>query len=263
MKKKGQVKKKKLKLRVKVIVKILLFLSIIILSAFYVLNLPIKNIYITGNEVVKDITIIKSAKIENYPKIYKLKLNKLKSQIKTIPLIEDVKIKRNLFGKITIDVTESKVLFYYEYNNKMITSEGKSIENDNSYLGFPTLINFTPDTIFNELYKGLNKIDYNIIKMINEIEYTPYKDASGKVIDETRFTLRMNDNNAVIIDTVNIKRLNDYIMIYTSLNMDVEKGILHLDTITKDSIYFKKYEEITEDNPEKDPVQVPEENVTE
>ena len=101
MKKKGQVKKKKLKLRVKVIVKILLFLSIIILSAFYVLNLPIKNIYITGNEVVKDITIIKSAKIENYPKIYKLKLNKLKSQIKTIPLIEDVKIKRNLFGKIT------------------------------------------------------------------------------------------------------------------------------------------------------------------
>ena len=73
----------------------------------------------------------------------------------------------------------------------------------------------------------------------------------------------MNDNNTVIIDTVNIKRLNDYTMIYTSLNMDVEKGILHLDTITKDSIYFKKYEEITEDNPEKEPVQVPEEDVTE
>ena len=44
----------------------------------------------------------------------------------------------------------------------MITSEGKSIENDNSYLGFPTLINFTPDTIFNELYKGLNKINKGI-----------------------------------------------------------------------------------------------------
>ena len=77
------------------------------------------------------------------------------------------------------------------------------------------------------------KIDNNIIKMINEIEYTPYKNSDGEVIEESslytnaRFTLHMKDENTVIIDTVNIKRLQNYPKIFTSLKMDETKGILH------------------------------------
>ena len=73
------------------------------------------------------------------------------------------------YGKITIKVTESKVLFYYKYNNKYITSSNNSIDNKKEYYGYPTLVNFTPDTVFDKLVAGFNKIDYNIIKMINEI----------------------------------------------------------------------------------------------
>ena len=95
-----------------------------------------------------------------------------------------------------------------------------------------------------------------IIKMINELEYTPYKNSNGQVIEESalytnaRFTLYMNDSNTVIIDTVNIKRLNNYPKIYTSLNMDVTKGILELDTINDkteedgETILFRSYEAV-------------------
>ena len=148
---------------------------------------------------------------------------------------------------------EEKVLFYYKYSNKVVTSKGNLIVDDNEYQGIPTLINFTPDTIFEELVKGLNKIDPDIITMVDSIEYTPFKSSEGKVIDDTQFKLIMNDLNTVIIDTENIKRLNQYNDIYASLNMDVTKGILYLDTITEENILFESYDSINKTNQEEQP----------
>lgn len=215
---------------------------------YYLKTLPIKNIYITGNEQIPDVEIIETLNIKDYPPLYKLKISNLEQTLQAHPLIKNVKIKRNIFGKLTIKITESKILFFYKYNNKYITSEGTSIDNNDKYYGYPTLINFTPDTVFEEFVKGLNKIDHNIINMINEIEYNPYKNADGTIIDNNRFTLKMNDQNTVIIDTVNIKNLNLYNTIYASLGMDTSKGILYLDTITEDNIYFKSYETINNEN---------------
>lgn len=255
MKKKGQKKtKKRLKLRLNVVFKILLFLVISFCLFLYINNLNIKNIYIEGNNIVKDIEIIEKAQIENYPKLYKLNLKKMKNKVKEIPLIKDVKIKRNPLGKITFEIIEKEILFYYKYNEKYITSDKTEIEDNNLILGYPTLINFTPDTAFAELAKGLSKIDQNIIKMINEIEYSPYKKSDGTLLDETntytnaRFTLYMSDDNKVIIDTVNIKRLSNYPKIYASLNMDTTKGTLNLDIINdkedenEETIFFKSFE---------------------
>lgn len=261
MKKKGH---KKTKLKTKVVIKTLLFFAFIIALCFYVHNLKINNILITGTKNVKDIEIIEIAGIENYPPIYKLKLKKLENRIKKLPLIKDVSIKRNIFGKLTIKIKENDILFYYKYNQKYITSNNKIVNEKEEYLGYPTLINFTPDTSFNELVKGLSKIDNNIIKMINEIEYTPYKNNKGETIDESglytnaRFTLYMNDLNTVIIDTVNIKRLQNYAKIYTSLNMDTTKGVLELDTINdktedkEETVLFRSYESIAATQAEKE-----------
>lgn len=250
MVKKGQQKKKKrLKLRIKVVAKLLLFVALIVFSINYINNLHIKNIQIKGNTNIKDVEIIEKANIEDYPLIYKLNLSKIKKNIKTLPLVEEVKIRRNLFGKITIEIKESKILFFYKYNNKYITTTNNSIE-DNSYYGYPSLVNFTPDTIFDSLVKGLNKIDYNIVRMINEIEYTPYKSKDGVIIDDKLFTLTMNDGNTVMIDTVNIKNLNKYTTIYASLGMDKTKGIVYLDTIIDERMLFKSYDTIKEETKE-------------
>ncbi len=252
MVKKQQKKKKKLKLRVKVLFKILLFLGLVALSIYYLKELRIKNIYITGNETIKDVTIIETLGIKDYPKIYKLNINKLKDKAKTLPLVDHINIKRNIFGKLTIEVEETKILFLYKYNNKYITANNKSIEDDISYIGVPTLINFTPDTVFDDMVVGLNKIDYDIVKMINEIEYTPYKSEEGTTIDNNLFTLNMNDGNIVKIDTVNIKNLNQYNTIYTSLEMNEVKRVVYLDTIIDegDGIYSKTLESIKKEEAE-------------
>lgn len=261
MNKKVQNKaKKKLKLRVNVLIKIIIFFLFIGLFILYIYTLKINHIKITGNTVTKDIEIIEKAEIENYPEIYKLNFKKIKDEIKNIPLIKDVKIKRNIFGKLTIDVTEDKILFFYKYNNKFITSSGESIPDSDTFYGYPTLINFTPDTIFDDFVSGLNKIDYNIIRMINEIEYTPYKSADGTVIDNNHFTLKMNDTNTVMIDTVNIKNLNKYNTIIASPDMDTNHGVIYLDTINEDRIYIKSYDTINKEEEEKNKESLPENN---
>lgn len=245
MKKTNQpIKRKKLKLKLNVVFNALLILVIAGLLMSYVLTLKIKNIKILGTTEIKDIDIIEKINISDYPYIYKLNIKKSEKTLEEIPLIKGVKIKRNIFGKLTIEIEEEKILFFYKYNNKYITNSGNSITDEKEYYGYPTLINFTPDTVFESFVNGLNKIDYNIIKMINEIEYTPYKSADGTIIDNNHFTLKMNDTNTVMIDTVNIKNLNKYQTIIASPDMDSKHGIIYLDTINDDRIYIKSYETI-------------------
>lgn len=248
---KKQQKKKK-KLRVKVLLKLILFVCLVAFSINYIKELKVKNIYITGNNNIKDVTIIETLGIKDYPKMISLKPKKLEEKLKTLPLVDHVNIKRNIFGKLTIEIEETKLLFFYKYNNKYITANNKSIEDDISYVGVPSLVNFTPDTVFDDLVVGLNKIDYDIVKMIGEMEYTPYKSEAGQTIDNNLFTLYMNDGNIVKIDTVNIKNLNKYNTIYTSLEMNKVKRIVYLDTILNegDGIYSKTLESLKKEEAE-------------
>lgn len=245
MNKKTNIKKKKLRMKngAKLFLKGLLIVLVLFVVVFYLFSLDTKNIVIKGNHITKDVDIIEAAKIEDYPKLFRTSNKNMKKAIKNLPLITSVKIKKNIFGKIQIEVEETEILFFYKYNNKYITKNGDSMEGNDTIYGYPSLINFTPDTIFEELVKGLTKIDQNIIKMINEIEYSPYKGADGAIIDDSRFILYMNDLNTVVIDTENIKKLNEYTKIYASLNMDQNKGTLYLDTITEENIYFEIYKE--------------------
>ncbi len=245
MVKKGQPKKKKrLRLKVKVLVKFLVFLCVVSLCLYYYNNLRIKNIFITGNTDTKDVTIIEIAGIKDYPYIKSLNNRTIEKKINSLPLISKSKVSINMLGQMKIEVEETNILFFYKYNNKYITATNESIKDKKEYYGVPTLINFTPDTIFDKLVTGLSNIDYNIVKMINEIEYTPYKAEDGTMIDEGLFTLRMNDGNTVMIDILNIKNLNKYTTIYASLGMDELKGVVYLDTIIDERLLFKSYETI-------------------
>ena len=248
MKKKGQ--KKKLKASAKVLLRLLLVVLVFIIALFYLLNIDTKNIVIEGNENIRDVEIIRTAGLKDYPKIYRLRPKKMKKELMNIPLIEDVKIKRNIFGKITIKVKETKILLFYKYDNKFISESGKRIDNSDEFFGYPTLINFTPDTIFEGLITGLNKVDYKIIKMINEIEYSPYKGQNGTTIDNNRFILKMNDGNTVYIDIPNIKNLNKYTTIIATPDMEKTKGVVYLDTMNK-QIVFRSYDAIKKEEENK------------
>ena len=66
-KKKIKVKRKKRKLKVKRIIICLLVLISLVLLFLYIKKLPIKNIYIVGNNILSDKEIIEEAGISNYP----------------------------------------------------------------------------------------------------------------------------------------------------------------------------------------------------
>jgi cell division protein FtsQ len=249
-------KKVRKKLNIKAFIVLLLVIYLIIMIIYYFLSMPIKNIYITGNEYITDNEIIEAAGIKNYPSIIKLNSIKMKKNIKKIDYVDDVKIKRNIFGKLTINVTEANILFYNKNNDCLVLSNGKEISDDNAY-GYPSLINYVPNKIYNKLVTSLNKVDISILHSVSEIEYSVSK-SNDKVIDDTRFILRMNDGNTVYINLINIKNLNKYQSIYATLNDAL--GVIYLDSSSNENIYFKSYESINKEQEESEQIDSSENN---
>ncbi len=233
--------KKKRKLRIKGLILILLIIYIIVTVIFYIINVPVKKIYISGNHYLKDNYLINYLQIDE--SILKVSKKKIKNKLLDLGLVKDVKITKNLLGTLYIKIEEEKILFYNYNKNKIILSGGDEIEYDNSYLGVPTLINYVPDDIYKELIKKMTKVNDETIVKISEIEYNPSL-VGEKVIDDKRFLFRMNDGNKVYINTVNMEKINNYLEIYDLVvnKNGLVKGCLYLDS-NSDNKYFSDCEE--------------------
>ena len=233
-------KKVKRKLNKKAILVILLTLYLIIMAFYYCFTLPIKNIVIKGNNLVNERDIIAAAGIKDYPEIFRVSSSKVIKEVSKLDFIEEVHVKKSIFGTITIEVLESRALFYNVLNSSVVLASGKEVPMDNNaVLGIPTLINYVPSDIYENLIKKMNETDSDIVSLISEIEYSP--DVKDNVtINDSRFILRMNDGNHVYIDLVNFENLNKYQLIYSNLE---EKGILHLDGVYAggDTIIFTSF----------------------
>ncbi len=241
-----RIKKKKRKLNKKRFAILLAILFVIVLFFAYIFNMRVTNIKIIGTKNITDNEIIEAANLKNYPKLFKYPFFKIASDIKKIDLVNNVKVSKNLYGRVTITIDEAKILFYNKANDKVVLSNKREVEYKDTYLGIPTLINYVPTDIYEDLIKGLTLIDDDILSMISEIEYSPSKTINGETIDDYRFLLRMNDTNTVYMNTVNIKKLNKYLEITsTILNTNTEiNGILYLDSSIGDSFSFESYESI-------------------
>ncbi len=220
-------KQKKVKWHIKwraffVFVMIIAFLASFV---YYISNLHIQHIYISGNYYVKDYEIIEVAGLKTYPKMIKYTTSTMEKNISTLDLINKVEVKKNLFGKVSIFVEEAHVLFYNRNNSTYVLSNGTETVKGN-YEGIPFLINYVKSDVYERLVKELAKVKKESLALVSEIEYSPSK--SGDIIlDDTRFLLRMNDGNEVYINLVNIDRLDMYALSYTTLT---QKGILYLDS---------------------------------
>ena len=215
------MKKRKKKFSVKKLLLFIIFMSLIGFSIYYILNIRVKNIIVLNNYYYNDNIIIEKSNLDNYPKLYKVNISKIKKDLLELDLIENVYIKRTFKGEITIDIKEKKILYYDRSDEEYITSDSKRYKLDKIY-GIPTLINYVPDDIEFEFIKEFKNIDNNIIQSISEIEY------SKTDYDDSRFLLTMNDGNQVYITTSKLNLLNKYIDIVKELNN--KKGILYLDS---------------------------------
>lgn len=215
------MKKKKIKKKIKWkgILSLLLIILIIVFLVYKYMSLHITNIYVIGNKLLKESYIIEKANLKDYPEIFKVSTEQIKKELLKEPLIEKVEVKKSLFGKITINITENKYLYNDSANNVML-SNGKMLENKN-ISGIPTLINDATD-VEEKFIKKLVLVSDDILMKISEIEYKPSD------LDKERFMFYMNDGNYVYITLSKIELINSYNEIEPSL--EGRKGILYLDS---------------------------------
>ena len=248
--------KKKRRLHFKSIIFILLFGYLLFMLGYYIYKLPVKNIYIKGNNILTDQEIIDASRLKNYPSIHKYSSKKIASNIKKLDLVKNVKVRKNFYGKVTIIVNEAKPLFYYRNDNKVYLSNEKAI-NDDKYVGIPIIINYVPSKILNDLIKSFVELDDDVIKQISEIEYNP-DEKEGIILDENRFLFRMNDTNSVYVDTINIAKLNNYQRIVAALPDDVH-GYIYLNS-NRTNASFKAYDAPVPEDTEDDEIKEENEN---
>lgn len=222
-KNKRKKKKKKFRIFLLVIGLLLLFSFAFIMLGAYVFKIDTKAIIIKGNDIISDEMILEEADLEDYPNFFLTSSNDIEKKLKENTFIKSVNVNKNLFFQITINIKEYKSLFIREDTNMIVLDNGKETENDlNLELNIPSLVNYVPDTKYDELIEKFNQIDYSLIKKISQIVYSPTK------YDEDRFILYMNDSNRVYINLPKFKSFNKYDEMVTKF--EGKTGKLYLDS---------------------------------
>lgn len=221
------VKVKKKRLKIKTIIMFLIIIVLIVYIIFFsfnsLINTRIKNIYIIGNDILKDDDVIELAKISNYPKFLSISSNEMTRRIKTSPYIKNVEVKKRFWNQVYIYITENKPLFYNKINNKLILENNNEVILDEIFNNIPILVNNIEDTkVFKKLINKFTKINDDIKEKISEIKYDPND------VDKERFLFTMNDGNYAYISLPKIDEINYYMDILPTL--ENKKGILYLDS---------------------------------
>lgn len=229
-------KRKKKRIKFKGLIFIILIIYLLIMAFYYVWNLPIKNIEVKGNKYTTESEIIKASTINKKTKLFKISSYRIKKGIKKLDYINSVKVSKDIFGKITIEVTEESILIYNMLDSNYILSNGKEVSLDEDIIGIPSLNNYVPDDILTRFAKNFAKIDESVRAMVSEIEYNP--DIKEEVtIDDERFFLKMNDGNAVYINIINMDKLNKYKEAIASV-FDQTPGVLSLDSNSNNTLFI-------------------------
>ena len=210
--------KKKKRIRYDRIFLLLVIILVIYVLFYLIFNIKISNIYISGNKYLSDQQIIEIAKLENYPASIKNLSFQIEKRLENNKYIKEVKVKKNKFKIVNIEIVENKPLFYYLYDGKTILLDGTST--DEKFI-VPTVINYITDKFYKEFINKMSKLDDQILNRISEIEFKPNE------VDDNRFLLSMNDGNYVYININTFEKLNKYLSILESL--PDKNGILYLD----------------------------------
>lgn len=217
--KKVKVKVTKKKVKIKNILVTLVILLLLILTIIDITRLPVKNIYITGNDILSDKEIIELADLTNYPPYINTYFDNIKNKLLENDYIKSVSIKRTLSRKIYIEIEEYTPICIYK--EQLVLSSKSSVENNYNIDYVPYVTN-NIDDIYEKFIEKFNKVDKNILLKISHIEYTPNE------VDKERFLLYMTDSNYVYITLSKIEKINKYNSIVQEL--ENKKGIIYLDS---------------------------------
>ena len=217
--KKVKVKVKKKKLKIKRLIITLIIMILLVLLGINFINLPIKNIYVTGNSILNDKTIITEADLQNYPPYINTYFSNIKKKLLQNKYIKDVKIKRNLKRQIYLQIEEYQPICIYK--DKLVLASTESVDNIYNIDYVPYVIN-NMDQVYDKFVTKFTKVNKDVLLKISHIEYVPND------LDEERFLLYMTDANYVYITLSKIDKINKYNSIIQK--MENKKGIIYLDS---------------------------------
>ena len=217
--KKVKVKVTKKKLKVKNILITIVILFLLVSIIIDLTKLPVKNIYVTGNNILNDKTIIELADLTEYPPYINTYFSNIKDKLLKNEYIKTVNIKRTLSRKIYIEIEEYKPICIYK--NELVLTSGSKVKNTYNIDYVPYVINDIAN-IYDKIITKFSKVEKENLLKISHIEYKPND------VDKERFILYMTDANYVYITLSKIDKLNKYYSIVQEL--DNKKGIIYLDS---------------------------------
>lgn len=212
------MKKKKRKISFLKILIVFLLIYLFIVGGYKLITINIKNIYVIGNNYIKDKCIIEKAGLTNYPPFFLTTRSSIKKKLLNYDEILNVNVKKKLFS-VYLYVDENIPLFYNKNSNKIVLKNGKEI--DDKY-NVAVLNNYVPDTIYNDFINNMGNVNQDILDRISEINYVPND------VDSKRFYLIMDDGNSVYLTLDDFLKINNYIEIIKTL--DNNKGTIYLDS---------------------------------
>jgi cell division protein FtsQ len=180
-----KTKKKKRRLRVGRLILLFLIIGAISFSCYKFIDVPIRSIEITGNEILSDSEIIKAASLDNDPSFFSVISMLVKNKLKENPYIKDAKVSKE-FLSIKIKVKEKKVLYIKKDTGEKVMID--SVSKDEKEVCAPFLTNEVPAKKQSRFLKAMNKLNKSIICQMSEIKYDPND------IDSDRYYVYMNDD---------------------------------------------------------------------
>lgn len=215
-----KVKVKKKRLNIKRILLCIITLVTIYVAVSFLIDLPIKNIYIINNHILSDKEVIEEAGLTEYPSFFLNFSHQIKKKLLKNVYIKDVKVTKKFGNKIYIDITENHPLCLTS-EDTVILLDGTKTSNEYNLTKYPLLMNDV-SPIYDEFITSFGQIKDTVLSKISQIEYSPVE------VDKERFILYMNDGNLVYITLTKIEKINKYNSIYQE--MEGNKGIIYLDS---------------------------------
>ncbi len=213
-------KKRKRKLKLSRVFLALFFLFLVVFIVISLTKIKVNGFSISGNTYYTDNEILDMTGLSKYPSFLLTNSYNVSSKVKDNKLIKRITIKKTLYGRFNVTVTENKILFYDSVNNKSVTADGSLVSYYYEYS--PVLVNEVNNKkVYNKLIEKMIKVNDDILNNISEIKYEPND------IDKERFLLSMNDGNYVYVTMSKFSSINKYLDIVKTL--DSKNGILYLD----------------------------------
>lgn len=215
-------KKKRRAIKLKNALILLGIILIIFLISLFYFTTKVTNIYVSGNDFLKEQEVIELCNLDDYPYLYKVSKNKIIKTLKENPFIKNIDIKKKLNGKIYINISEYRILFKDSMKDLYILENGNSVNILKRIYGYAVLTNNVDVNIYDKFISKIKLIDSNILSKISEITY------ASTELDKERFLLYMNDQNYVYLTLSKFENINNYNEIV--LTLDGKHGILYLDS---------------------------------